>query len=59
MYNSEKCTIQTTGTLLLDYKGLKILKFNKSELQTGEFNPTKFNLMCHIRCHVPNPLANL
>jgi len=31
------------------------VKFDRSELKEGDYDPVKFNNMCHERCKGPNP----
>lgn len=47
------------GETLLDYKGLKIIKFDKTEVKQGDYDPLKFNNACHARCQGANPSAEM
>lgn len=49
------CQVESMGEVLMNYKGLKIVKFDRSELKEGDYDPVKFNNMCHERCKGPNP----
>jgi hypothetical protein len=47
------------GEVLVNYKGLRIIKFDKSEVKEGDYDPVKFNNTCHERCKGPNPVMEM
>lgn len=58
MFNTD-CEVQTMGEVLVNYKGLRIIKFDKSEVKEGDYDPVKFNNTCHERCKGPNPVMEM
>lgn len=49
------CQVESVGEVLVNYKGLKILKFDRSEPGESDYDPVRFNNICHERCKGPNP----
>jgi hypothetical protein len=53
------CQLETMGEVLVNYKGLKIMKFERSEIKLGDYDPQKFNNICHTRCQSLNPAQEM
>lgn len=53
------CQVESMGEVLINYKGLKIIKFDKSQILEGDYDPVKFNNTCHERCKGPNPVQEI
>lgn len=49
-----KTEVNFAGRILVNYKGLRVIKFRKSQLHVGEFNEQDFIKICEGILYMPN-----